>query len=98
MARRQYLHYKISSQQKLKTDNEYVPKSAQNKLELDVQKVKKEGRSLQALSEKISQVIYKFQYQLKSPVIESGDLDIIEKEAFHHILCGIGPQHFRSFC
>ena len=33
---RQNLHYKISSQQKLKTDDKYVTKSAQIRLELAV--------------------------------------------------------------
>ena len=36
MTRRQNLHYKIYSQLKLKTGDEYVPKSSQIKLELDV--------------------------------------------------------------
>ena len=36
MTRRQNLQYKISSQQKLKTNYEYVPKCYQFKLELDV--------------------------------------------------------------
>ena len=35
MTRRQNLLCNISSQQRLKTDNEYVPKSAQIKLDLD---------------------------------------------------------------
>ena len=41
MMRRQNLHYKIPSQKKVKTDNEYVPKSAQIKLELAVEKGEK---------------------------------------------------------
>ena len=43
MTRRQNLHYKIASQQKLKTDKEYIPKSAQIKLDLSVRKGTKEG-------------------------------------------------------
>ena len=95
MTWRQNLHYKISSQQKLKTDDEYVPKCAQIKLEQAVEKRTKEGEAFQALFEKNSQVIEECQYQLKSLVIDSGDLDIIEKEACHHILRGIGPRHFK---
>ena len=38
MTRRQNLHYKISSQQKLKTDDEYVPNLAQIKLDLAIEK------------------------------------------------------------
>ena len=34
MTRRQNLYYKIASQEKMKTDKEYIPKSAQIKLEL----------------------------------------------------------------
>ena len=37
MTRRQNLHYKISSKHKLNTDYEYVPNSAQIKLELAVE-------------------------------------------------------------
>ena len=44
MTRRQNLHYKIASKKKLKTDKEYIPKSAQIKLELSVGKETKEGR------------------------------------------------------
>ena len=49
MTRRQNLHYKIASQQKLKTDKEYIPKSTQIKLELSVEKGTKEGEAFQAL-------------------------------------------------
>ena len=45
MKRSQNLHYKISSQQKMKTDNEYVPKSSQIKLELDFEKGTNEGEA-----------------------------------------------------
>ena len=38
MPRRQNPHYKIASQQKLKSDTEYIPKSAHIKLELSVEK------------------------------------------------------------
>ena len=50
MTRCQNLHYKISSQQKLKTKDEYVPKSTQIKLELAVEKGTKEGEAFQAFS------------------------------------------------
>ena len=43
MTRRQNLHFKIFSQHKLKNDNEYIPKSSQINLELDFEKVTKEG-------------------------------------------------------
>ena len=45
MMRHQNLHYKIESQQKLKTDTEYIPKSAQIKLELFFEKGTKEGEA-----------------------------------------------------
>ena len=80
MTRRQNLHYKISSQQKFKTDKEYIPKSAQIKLELSVEKRTKEGEAFQALQEKHSQVLFECQLQLKSLVIEEGELDLIEKK------------------
>ena len=65
MTRRKTLHYKISSQHKLKSDNEYVPKSAQIKLELYVEFGTKEGKDFQALSKKNSQVIAECQLKLK---------------------------------
>ena len=43
MTRRQNLHYKIASQQKLKSDSEYIPKYDHIKLELSVEKGTKEG-------------------------------------------------------
>ena len=57
MTQRQNLHYKIASQKKLKTDKEYIPKSAQIKLELSVEKGTKEGEGFQDLHEKHSQVL-----------------------------------------
>ena len=45
MTRRQNLHYKISSQHKLKSEDEYFPKSAQIKLELTIEKGTKEGEA-----------------------------------------------------
>ena len=81
MTRRLYLHYKISSQHKLKFDNEYDRKYAQIKLELSVEKVTKEGEDFQALSTKHSQVIYECQIKLKSLVIEAGDLDMVENRS-----------------
>ena len=79
MTRRQNSHYNISSKKNLKTDDEYVSNSAQIKLELDVKKVTKEGESFQSLSEKQSQVISECQFQLKSRVIEAGNLNKLEK-------------------
>ena len=82
MTRRQNLHYKIASQQKLKTDKEYIPKSAQIKLEISVEKGTKEGEGFQALQEKHSQVLFECQLKLKSlVVVESGDLDLIKKRS-----------------
>ena len=79
MTRRHNLHYKIASQQKLKTDKEYIPKSSQIKLELSVEKGTKEGEAFHALQENHSQVLIECQQKLKSLVIEAGDLDLIEK-------------------
>ena len=78
MTRLQNLHYKIASQHKLKSDAKYIPKSAQIKLELSVEKGTKEGEVFQALREKHSQVLAHCQLQLKSLVIEAGDLDLVE--------------------
>ena len=72
MIRRQNLHYKISSQHKLKSGDEYVPKSAQIKLELTVEKVTKEGEDFQSLTEKHSLIIAECQLNLKA-----GDLDLV---------------------
>ena len=80
MMQRQNLHYKIASQQKFKTENKYIPKSAQIKLELSVEKGTKEGEAFQALQEKHSQVLVECQLKLKSLVIAAGDLDSIEKK------------------
>ena len=79
MTRRQNLHYTISSQQKLKTDKEYVSKYSQIKLDLAVEKGTEEGKDFQFFSEKHSQVVAKCQLKLKSLVIEAGDHDIGEK-------------------
>ena len=57
MTRRQNLHYKIASQQKLKSDTEYIPKSVQIKLDLSVEEGTKEGEAFQALQEKHSKVL-----------------------------------------
>ena len=81
MTRRQNLHYMIASQQKLKTDKEYIPKSAQIKLELSLEKGTNEGKTFQALQEKHSQVLVECQLQLKSLVVEAGDLDLIKKRS-----------------
>ena len=85
MTRRQNLHYKISSQQKLKTKDEYVPKSAQIKLELAVEKRTKECKYFQSLTNKHSQVIAECQLKLKYLVIEAGDLNLVGGE--------ISPSH-----
>ena len=77
MTRRQNLHYKIAIQHKLKSDAEYIPKSSQIKLELSIEKGTKEGEAFQALQEKHSQVLAGCQLQLKSLVIEAGDLDLV---------------------
>ena len=50
MTWRQNLHYKISSQQKLKTDDEYVPKYDNINLDLVVEKGTKDGEAFQALT------------------------------------------------
>ena len=78
--RRQNLHYKIASQQKLKSDTEYIPKSAQIKMELSVENGTKEGEAFQALQEKRSQVLADCQQKLKSLVIEAGDIELVEKK------------------
>ena len=77
---RQNLHYKIASQQKLKSDTEYIPKSSQIKLELSIEKGEKEGKAFQALQEKHSQLLADCQIKLKFLVIEAGDLDLVEKK------------------
>ena len=64
----------------MKTDKEYIPKSAQIKLELSVEKGTKEGEAYQALQEKHSQVLVECQLKLNSLVVEAGDLDLIEKK------------------
>ena len=80
MTRRHNLHYNIASQHKIKSDNEYVPKSSQIKLDLSVEKGTKEGEDFQALSKKHSQVLADCQLKLKSLVIEAGGLDLVEKK------------------
>ena len=80
MTRRQNLHYKIASKHKLKPDAEYIPKSSHIKIELSFEKGTKEGEDFQALSEKHSQVLTDCQLQLKSLVIEAGDLNLVEKK------------------
>ena len=80
MIRRDNLHYKIASQHKLKSDDEYVPKSAQIKLELSVEKGKTEAKDFQALSKNHLQVLAEYQSKLKYLVIDAGDLDLVEKK------------------
>ena len=79
MMRHKNIHYKIASQQKLKSDTEYIPKSAQKKLDLSVEKGKKEGEAFQALQVKHSQVLADCQLKLKSLVIKAGDLNLFDK-------------------
>ena len=76
MTRHQNVQYKIFSQHKLKTDNDYVPKSAQIKLDLAFEKLTIERKAFQALSKKHSQFIAECQLKLKYLVIEAGDLDL----------------------
>ena len=78
MTRRQNLHYKIASQCKLKSDSEYIPKSAQIKLELFVKKGTKEGEAFQGPQEKHSQILADCQQKFKSLVTEAGDLNLVE--------------------
>ena len=78
--RRQNLHYKIASQQKLKSDTEYIPKSSQIKLELSFEKGTKEGEALQSLQDKYSQVLGDCQQKLKSLVIDARYIDLVEKK------------------
>ena len=80
MTRRQNLHYKIAIQQRLKSDTEYIPKSAQIKMELSVEKVTKDGEDFQALQEKHSQVLADCQLKLKTLVIKAGDIDLVKKK------------------
>ena len=80
MTRCQNLRYRISSRKTLKTDYEYVPKSAQIKLEMAFERGMKEGEDFQYLYENNWQVIAECQLKLKSLVIESGDLNITEKK------------------
>ena len=80
MTLRHNLHYNIASQQKLKSDKEYILKSAQIKLELSVKNGTKEGEAFKALQEKHLQVLTDCQKKLKSLVIEAGDIDLVGKK------------------
>ena len=80
MTRRQNIHYKFASHQKLKSVTEYIPKSAQIKLELYVEKGTKEGEAFQALQEKHLQVLADCQQTLKSLVIEAGEINLVKKK------------------
>ena len=80
MTRRQNLHYNISSQYKLKSEDEYVPNYNHIKSELDVEKGTKEGGSFQSLIEKHSIIIAECQLKLNSLVIEAGDLDLVKNK------------------
>ena len=57
MKRRKNLYYNNASQQELKSHTEYIPKSAQIKLELSVEKATKEGKAFQDLQKKKSEVL-----------------------------------------
>ena len=72
MTRLQNLHHKIASQHKLKSDAKYIPKSAQIKLELSVEKGTKEGEAFQALQEKHSQVLADCQKKLSPSSLRQG--------------------------
>ena len=80
MTRRQNLHYNVSSHHKLRSDDKYVPKSTQIKLDLYVEKIMKEGEAFQDLYKKHSKVISECQLKLKSHVIEAGGLDLVKKQ------------------
>ena len=64
----------------MKSDTEYIPKSAQIKLDLSAEKGNKEGEAFQALQENHSQVLTYCQLKLKSLVIEAGDIDLFKKK------------------
>ena len=64
----------------MKSDTEYIPKSAQIKMELYVEKGTKEGEDFQALQEKHSQVLADCQLKINSLVIEAWNLDIVKKK------------------
>ena len=49
-------------------------------MDLSVEKRTKEGEAFQVLSDKHSQVTSECQLKLKPLVIESGDLDLVEKQ------------------
>ena len=95
MTRQQNFHYKIASQNKFKSDSEYIPKSAQIKLELSVEKGNKEREAFQALQENHSQILADCQKKWKSLVIEAGDINLQKKEARHCFLRGVNPQHLQ---
>ena len=64
----------------MKSDTKYIPKSAQIKLELYVEKGTKEVEAFQALQEKHSQVLSDCQQKFNPLVIEAGDLDLAKKQ------------------
>ena len=80
MTWRQNLHYKIASQHKVSSEKECIPKYAQRKPELSVEKGTKEGEDFQALQEKHLQVLADCQLKLKFLVIEAGDLEPVKKK------------------
>ena len=92
MTRQQNLHYKIASQHKLKSENEYVPNPTHIKLELSVEKGTKEDKDFQALSENHSQVIAECHLKRKSLVIEAGDLYLVKKHKLA-IISFVGSFH-----
>ena len=65
---------------KLNSEDEYIPKSNQIKLDLAVEKGTKEGKAFQYLQEKHSLIIAECQLKLEYLVIESGDLNLVEKK------------------
>ena len=49
-------------------------------MKLDVENEMKKDKAFQSLQDKHSLIISKCQFKLKSLVIESGDLDLVEKK------------------
>ena len=79
MTRRQNLHHKIASKQNMKSESEYIPNSAQIRLDLSVEKGTKEGEAVQAFQENHLQVLADCQQKLKSLVIEAGHIELVKK-------------------
>ena len=65
----------------MKSDDEYVPKSARIKLEMAVEKGTKEGKAFQSLTEKHSIIIAECQLKIKFLIIEAGDINLVKKRS-----------------